>query len=144
MFFSNPWQEPAKHYDCGMSGTPQTFWTEKHKRWCCYKFRGDVWGPALYEHGFAENVGEKQPKSHGNKISISITIKIAIGGYAVCTIFRQKPPRDVPGFRDWVVLQHRSALLSFVRLLPFFGIHLSPCASTAPKPSSTRTSITQW
>lgn len=91
MFFSNPWQEPAKHYDCGMSGTPQTFWTEKHKRWCCYKFRGDVWGPALYEHGFAENVGEKQPKSHGNKISISITIKIAIGGYAVCTIFRQNP-----------------------------------------------------
>ncbi|CAL1161428.1 unnamed protein product [Cladocopium goreaui] len=54
-------QEPAKHYDCGMSGTPQTFWTEKHKRWCCYKFRGDYCPKTVIDKNIYHTVVKTQP-----------------------------------------------------------------------------------
>eukprot|EP00435_Cladocopium_sp_Y103_P056687 s1113_g19.t1 len=54
-------QEPARHYDCGISGTPQTFWTEKHKRWCCYKFRGDYCPKTVIDKNIYHTVVKNQP-----------------------------------------------------------------------------------
>ena len=54
-------QAPPTHYDCGLSGSPDPIWTEKHKRWCCWKMQGNYCPKQVIDKNIYHTVVKTQP-----------------------------------------------------------------------------------